>query len=236
MKRFFDMAICLTLVGATAPALAAGVTGSTSAIFVNPKPGTAVVTGVGTSHFTYGDPIGFSTPNELSFASAAFSSDYETPFKVGTLTYTNGSIAGGTEAASVDVALTLAFATPAIPAVASIFTLDLVNTPNTSDPIASADYVYFPSSYSATDFVIGGTTYHVALTGFGNVVGDGFLASDSSELHVLEGASATADLFAVVTSHAPGAVPEPASWAMFIGGFALVGGAMRDRRRMQAIA
>lgn len=32
------------------------------------------------------------------------------------------------------------------------------------------------------------------------------------------------------------AVPEPASWAMMIGGFALVGGAMRYRRRSSKIA
>lgn len=32
------------------------------------------------------------------------------------------------------------------------------------------------------------------------------------------------------------AVPEPASWAMMIGGFALVGGALRSRRRSTALA
>jgi hypothetical protein len=30
----------------------------------------------------------------------------------------------------------------------------------------------------------------------------------------------------------PTAVPEPATWAMFIGGFGLVGGAMRRRRKL----
>jgi hypothetical protein len=34
----------------------------------------------------------------------------------------------------------------------------------------------------------------------------------------------------------PGAVPEPATWAMMIGGFGLVGGAMRTRRRAVAFA
>ncbi len=28
-----------------------------------------------------------------------------------------------------------------------------------------------------------------------------------------------------------GAVPEPASWAMMVGGFSLIGGALRSRRR-----
>jgi len=35
---------------------------------------------------------------------------------------------------------------------------------------------------------------------------------------------------------APGAVPEPASWAMMLGGFGLVGGAMRSRKRMSAVS
>jgi len=36
------------------------------------------------------------------------------------------------------------------------------------------------------------------------------------------------------TLHATTAVPEPASWAMFIGGFGLIGGALRRRKRMVA--
>ena len=35
---------------------------------------------------------------------------------------------------------------------------------------------------------------------------------------------------------AAGVVPEPASWAMMIGGFGLVGGAVRSRRRVAALA
>lgn len=35
-----------------------------------------------------------------------------------------------------------------------------------------------------------------------------------------------------ITTDAVAAVPEPASWAMMIGGFGIVGGAMRRRRRM----
>jgi len=39
------------------------------------------------------------------------------------------------------------------------------------------------------------------------------------------------DVRAVGTTPPPAAVPEPASWAMMIGGFGLVGGAMRRRTR-----
>jgi len=43
-----------------------------------------------------------------------------------------------------------------------------------------------------------------------------------------EGVAATG---ALVTEFTTGAVPEPASWAMMIGGFGLIGGAMRTRSR-----
>jgi hypothetical protein len=43
-------------------------------------------------------------------------------------------------------------------------------------------------------------------------------------------ASAVAGTFTGTATFAAGAVPEPASWAMMIGGFGLIGGAMRRRR------
>ena len=45
-------------------------------------------------------------------------------------------------------------------------------------------------------------------------------------------ANSTATLFAST----PGAVPEPSTWAMMIGGFGLIGGAMRRRRGTPALA
>lgn len=211
---------------------AADVAGSSTGVFVNPQPSGAVTTGVGTSTFTFGDNTGFgSPPNQLTFAGSAFSSSFETPFKIGTLTYFNGTVAFGTEVTSVDLSLSTVFTTPTIPTVSNAFTLSVVTTPNTGDPNADADYLNLPTSFGASDFVIGGTTYHVALTGFGNVVGDGFLASNATQLHVREGASATADLFAEVTSRTS-AAPEPASWALMLIGFGGIGTAIRRGRRI----
>lgn len=45
-----------------------------------------------------------------------------------------------------------------------------------------------------------------------------------------------ASITATVAGAPAGAVPEPASWAMMLGGFGLVGGAMRARRRAIAFA
>ncbi|MBN8987404.1 MAG: PEP-CTERM sorting domain-containing protein [Rhizobiales bacterium] len=62
-------------------------------------------------------------------------------------------------------------------------------------------------------------------------MGDGFLPSDGTQLHVLEGGRASADLYAVVTSQISG-VPEPSTWAMMLLGFAGVG-FMAYRRKNQ---
>lgn len=45
-----------------------------------------------------------------------------------------------------------------------------------------------------------------------------------------------ASITATVAAAPAGAVPEPASWAMMLSGFGLVGGAMRARRRSSAFA
>jgi hypothetical protein len=45
-----------------------------------------------------------------------------------------------------------------------------------------------------------------------------------------------ATITATVAGASAGAVPEPASWAMMLGGFGVIGGAMRARRRSVAFA
>jgi len=223
-----------------APVFAADVEGTASATFVNPTPSGSpvVVTGVGTSFFTYGDNTGTGTPpNSLSFAAtgSGFASAFETPFKVGTLTYFNGTTGVGTSPDSIDFNLATNFTNPALGLVQTIFSLGLVITPNGGvDPDADADFVNLPSTFTPTIFNISGTNYTVKLVGFENVVGDGFLASSGTQLHVREGLTATADLFAEVTSDTSGtigAVPEPSTWAMMLLGFCGVGFVAHRRRR-----
>ena len=188
------------------------VSGTTSGIFVNPNPsgGSIVTTGVGTSNFTWGDGSP-PPPNSLSFAAAPFSTTTETPFKIGTLTYFNGTTVSGTTPNSIDLKITLNFGTPPAGNQSSSFTLMLDSTPNTGTPQQNADYVYFPSAFSNTTFMIGGTTYTLKLTGFQNVRGvAGFLGSNgNTEFHVEEGGTASADLYGVVTSNLSGIAPEP---------------------------
>jgi len=220
-------ALCL----AFAQAQAADVEGSTSGKWVNPVPGAATVTGVGTSTFTWGDSSAFGgPPNQLGFTGDVFASAFETSFKVGTISYFNGTTALGTTADTVDLALTLNFTAPALGDVSGNYGFSLNSTPNVGTPDENADFVSLPSLFSTTSFLIGSTEYRVKLTGFENVVGDGFLASTSTEFHVREGGTASADLYAVVTT-AP--IPEPETYALMLAGLGVVG-MMARRRRPQA--
>jgi hypothetical protein len=221
----------LTVLGGV-PAFAVDVQGSTSGVFANPTPTTATTTGVGTNAFTFGAGSG-SPPNSLTFNGASFSSAFETPFKIGTISYFNGATVAGTEATAVDLVLATNFSTPTLPTVSNSFTLSFVFTPNSGTADENADFLFFPNSFGTNVFDIDGTTYRVKLVGFENIIGDGFLTSDSTQLHVREGSLATADVYAEVTSEVP-AVPEPSSWAMMMLGFAGIG-IMTYRRRKSAM-
>jgi len=230
--RLVSIALAAAL-GATAlPSFADPVSGTMSGNWVNPNPsgGAIVTSGVGTPVFTWGTPSG--TPaNKVTFDNIGghFSSTTETAFKVGTISYFNGTTATGTTPDSVDLALTLDFADPALGAIVSNYTFNIVTTTNTGDPDASADYLDLPTAFSSTAFLIGGTTYNVKLVGFENIVGDGFLTSDAFALHVREGGTASADLFAEVTTQTA-AVPEPQNVALMLAGLGMMGLVARRRR------
>jgi hypothetical protein len=105
---------------------------------------------------------------------------------------------------------------------------------------ASGDNIFFPKensiNYSDLIYVLSGTSIYVDL--FANA------SSDDTTTYDPYGSSAHAFLDPLFTVDAPyadrfalsgligeeGAVHEPASWAMFIGGFGLVGSAMRRRQ------
>lgn len=214
----------LVLGMAQAPgAFAVPVTGSSVGTWVDPV-GTPF-TGVGTTTFTWGTTATGSIDNKLVFTPvASFSSSTEAPFKVGSLYYQNGAVFDGSTA--VDLHLTVNLDTPALGPVTGNYTFNLIGTDNTGTPDQNADIVEFPSGFSTTSFLIGSTFYRVRLVGFENVVGDGFLASNSTEFHVREQLHASADVYAVVTS-AP--VPEPSTYLTMALGLAGLGVVARRR-------
>jgi PEP-CTERM motif len=228
--RLDTLFLAVALGAASVPSFADPVSGTTSGVWVNPDPSAApiVTSGVNTPTFTWGDG---SPANSVQFVATpgGFSSVTETPFKVGTITYFNGSTTVGTNPDSVQLALTLNFGSPAIPPVVSDYTFNIITTPNTDDPDASADFLDLPSAFSTTSFVIGGTTYNVKLTGFDNIVGDGFLDSTDLALHVREGGTASADLSALVTTQVA-VVPEPQNLALMFAGLGMLGVVARRRR------
>lgn len=213
---------CLAL---AASAGAIPISGTSSGVFVNPAPGSAVVTGVGTNDFTWGTPFG-TPPNELEFTGTPFAGFTGVPFSFGTLDYFNGTILAGTEATSVDLSVTLTFTTPTGVVQAFTFPLLLINTPNVvGDPEASADIVRLPSGLAPEFFVVDGVAYSLEFLGF---VGSG--GGTVTDFRALEGTAASAELVGVVNP-----VPEPGTMALFGTGLLAVRFVRTRRGRRQGI-
>lgn len=204
-------------------AMASPIEGSTTGIFVNPiGPAGMITTGVGTNNFTWGS----GSPSSLHYTGAAISTDFNTIFSFGTLNYYNGVIAAGTEANSVDLLVNLSLTTPAGINQNFGYLLSLINTLNTSDPAASADYVIFPTAFPTTSFSVGGINYTLAFAGFGSISSGGF--SITNEFHVLEGQTASAQLLGSITASQ---VPEPSTLLLL--GSGLLGFGFFARKRMR---
>jgi hypothetical protein len=122
--------------------------GTDTGFFVNPSPG-AVAAGVGTSNFSWGIPspdAGGSLirrtadSSSLSVTGGSFNTQPNTMFKLGTITYHNGTTNGG-EASSVELDMRTSFTNVPEMNLTLKTTFNITTTPNTSDPVASADYV-----------------------------------------------------------------------------------------------
>ena len=234
-KKWIDMYfllrvfVGLVVVASSQTAYGGVISGSTSAVFVDPNPFASFYTGVGTNNFTFGDPAGFGTgPSLLVFDGVSFDTTTESDFLIGTLFFFNGTVLGPVPS-TVNLSLQLDFSNPPVGLITSDFTLNLVLTPNIGDPDADADAVIFPNTFSSTFFSIDGVDYTLQPLGFRNVIGDGFITSDDQRLNARESASASAELYGRVTANFPGAVPEPSS-AIALGLLTLLACAASRRR------
>ncbi|MEZ0233177.1 MAG: choice-of-anchor K domain-containing protein [Methylophilaceae bacterium] len=229
--KYLIMSLAIFLSSLNAAQAETSISGTASGIWVNPQT-PQTTTGVGTSSFSWGLTQPPSISNLLTFTpvSSSFSGLTEAPFKVGTISFRNGTTRVGSPLPEyVSLAITLNFTSPNIPSVSNSYIFDLITTLNTADPNASADIVKLPSYFPTTSFIIDDTEYFVQLSGFQNVIGDGFLSSNSSELRVRESLSATADLYAIITTQAL-PVPEPSEYALLLAGFIALAGISRLRK------
>jgi hypothetical protein len=142
-------------------------------------------------------------------------------FCIGNLYYRNGTILSGTGATSVNLALNLNFTTPSgLPVTAVSFTQDLINSPNTSDPIASADTVSLRNTGAPLNFSdSAGNTYYLELTfRVDQNTLDGTL-STQDQFKVYEGGQGKAELLGRFTTTP---IPEPSSAILSVFGLAAV--------------
>jgi hypothetical protein len=150
----------------------------------------------------------------------------EQVFNLGNLYYRNGSIQTTTGATGVDLSLALVFPVSlGITSISEVFSLELINTFNTGDAIASADIVRIKNPSSPLDFTdSAGNRYFLELTfKVDDTTIDGSL-STPDEFRVFEGQQGSATLLGRFTTMP---IPEPSSLLLCLTGVAFL---LRRRR------
>jgi hypothetical protein len=171
------------------------------------------ITGVGTPNFTWGTAsLMEANPNQLSFQGNQFTAEVNDTFKVGDLTYFNGTILADTGIASVPLNFELTLSDPIV--LSQVFSLDfeILTTPNVGTVEENADAVIPIASMSEQSFSLNGKDYTLSLVGFSQ---DGGLTT-TEEFHVLEDAETTASLFGRIVAVPPepsSRIPEPGAIA-----------------------
>lgn len=108
------------------------------------------------------------------------------------MTYYNGTILSGTGANTIDLDVTLDLDIKRrIFRPYFDFTFELINTVNTADPIASADFVYLDDARSSRTLIFDGQEFEFELR-FGETTADGF--SEFDRFNVIENRDASVNL------------------------------------------
>ena len=175
--------------------------GGITATFDDPKGDEdMVVSGVGTTFFTWGEPRFTPFPSNLQFRPGDYGGGVEKEFHLGTLTYVNGSTAEGTTANRVSLTVLLDTGGGNEP-VPFVFPLELISTPNDGpDPVNDADIVRLPNIFSNEAISIEGRAYRLRLT-FESISAGGI--GEIDRFFVFEGSGATAVLRGVLTLESP---------------------------------
>ncbi|MEH1905548.1 MAG: choice-of-anchor K domain-containing protein [Nostoc sp.] len=214
--------------GFSGQAHALTLSGISSATWGEPTPGSIntspIYTGVGSNTFNWGDsdvcPSSPNTPsgctitgqNKLTFNGSSFSTDINSAFKIGDLTYFNGTVFEGTSVEFVPLNINVSFSPPTGISEVFDFKLHLVNTLNEpTNPEKSTDFVFIDTNLSNRSFTFEGNKYTLELTGFNPDV-------NQIGIKALEGATTTTAIYAKIKT-----VPEPATVAgLFLLGIYLI--------------
>jgi hypothetical protein len=192
----------------SAPVKAIAFSGVSDGVWGEPDRGSnniSTYTGVGTNFFTWGLPLPnepkFGTPaNSFKFAGNAFKTGLDSLFKVGDLTYFNGTTPLGSNVDTVPLSLDVGFNTPAKTSEIFDFDFNLVSTQNTSDnPVDNADFAFITPKSKNRNFSCNGKQYILEISGFSQ---DGGL-TNLKEFRVLEGSTATAAIYGKISLFAP---------------------------------
>lgn len=200
-------------------AYAIPISGQYVGTFINQIPASppSVTTGIGTNSITWGIPCdgvtncftspgGITPPSGLTFTALPFVTEIGVPFVLGEIEFFNGTIMPGTEIAHVTLFLDGMQITPTLFAGSDSRDISIVNTPNTGDPIASADRVRIPMAFFPAANAFGVLESHRATA---TVLGQFSETSlDLLDLNILGfGQSTSSNGF--LEGFAPQSVPEP---------------------------
>lgn len=208
------LSTALSTIGFSGKAEAVALSGNVNGSWDKPTPGEVndfpIYTGVDTNVFSWGDPTLFkgASANQLVFEGNSFSTDAGSLFKIGDLTYRNGTVLLGTSVESVPLKLDLSFNELTEAEQIFEYQFDLKNTPNLSEnPELNADFLVVNEKDTKHTFMHDGNAYTLSLTGFSQDNGK----TQVSEFRVLEGEKTKAAIFGKIdkVAFSKKEVPEP---------------------------
>lgn len=242
INLFFNRAVfpfavaALSVIGFSSQAKATTFSGSVNGSWGIPTRGSinseSVYTGVDTNVFTWGDPSLFegASANQLVFEGSSFSTDAGSLFKIGDLTYRNGTVLLGTSVESVPLNLSLSFSEP--PEINEVldYGFSLQNTPNLSDdPELNADFLFVVENNAKRSFTYNDNKYTLSLAGFSQDNGK----TRVNQFRALEGGKTTASVFAKIdkVTFSKQEIPEPG----FGVGLSVLGFYLISRRKAKKV-
>lgn len=186
------------------------------------------------NQFTWGEAVPDGINNFVKFNSANFSTAPDTEFKVGQLSYRNGTTIPGTSFnGDFPLSVALNFTNPAGVNPTFSYLFNILNTPNSTGTInGDADRLRFSTAgLSSSSFNLGGIDYSLQLLGFSSDNG----ATIITEFLSPEGETATSALYGKITTTSTTTTPVPTP-ALLPGLIGLGTAAWRQRRNAATVA